>query len=42
MLQERTFKITWVAPNHGIGESINEQPDQVITYTGEVIEIVKE
>jgi hypothetical protein len=30
------------APNHGIGEGINEQPDQVITYAGEVIEIVKE
>jgi len=42
MLQERTFKITWVAPNRGIGEGINEQPDQVITYAGEAIEILKE
>ncbi len=42
MLLERTFRITWVAPNHGIGEGINEQPDLVVTYTGEKIDIIKE
>ena len=42
MLLERTFRITWVAPNHGIGVGINEQPDVVVTYTGEKIDIIKE
>jgi len=39
MLKERTFHITWVAEKHGCGIEINPQPDQVITYTGEKIEI---
>jgi len=42
MLQERTFRITWVTADHGVGVDINEQPDKVVTYNGEKIEIVKE
>ncbi len=42
MLQERTFRITWVTADHGVGVDINEQPDKVVTYNSEKIEIVKE
>ncbi len=39
MLQERTFQITWVTREHGMGLEINAKPDEVITYTGEKMEI---
>jgi alpha-D-xyloside xylohydrolase len=42
MLEERTFHITWVAENHGIGEGITAQPDKIVNYIGEKIEVVKE
>jgi len=40
MLQERTFHIIKVKPGHGTGVIETEQPDQVITYSGDEIEIV--
>jgi alpha-D-xyloside xylohydrolase len=39
MLKERTFHITWVAEDHGCGVEITEQPDRVVAYSGEKIEI---
>jgi alpha-D-xyloside xylohydrolase len=39
MLEERTFQVTWVSEDHGCGVEINAQPDQVIKYKGEEIEI---
>jgi alpha-D-xyloside xylohydrolase len=37
MLKERTFKIIWVAKNHGIGVDTTSKPDAVIDYKGEEI-----
>jgi len=42
MLEERRFHITWVAENHGCGEGITAQPDKIVNYIGEKIEVVKE
>ena len=39
MLKDRTFNITWVSENHGSGLEINNDPDRIITYSGEKIEI---
>lgn len=40
MLEERTFNIAKVKPGHGAGVNETEQPDQVITYSGEKVEVV--
>lgn len=34
MLPERTFKIAWVGPDHGVGVETCENPDEEILYSG--------
>ncbi len=34
MLETRTFHVTWVRPNHGVGDTETEIPDAVVSYTG--------
>ncbi len=37
MLTERTFKIVWVAPNHGVGVEEWDELDEVVLYSGEEV-----
>jgi alpha-D-xyloside xylohydrolase len=39
MLQSRTFRITFVGENHGVGVDATENADKVITYTGKEITV---
>jgi alpha-D-xyloside xylohydrolase len=39
MLKERTFHVVWVAANHGVGIAPTGQPDEVIQYKGNVVNI---
>jgi alpha-D-xyloside xylohydrolase len=39
MLKERTFRIVWVSPNHGVGIALTEQPDVVVQYKGDAVTI---
>jgi alpha-D-xyloside xylohydrolase len=39
MLENRTFKIVWVTPNHGTGVPNESTPDKTITYDGAAIKI---
>ena len=39
MLQSRTFRVVFVAANHGVGVGPTENPDKVLTYSGNVIRV---
>jgi alpha-D-xyloside xylohydrolase len=34
MLKERTFRVVWVAKNHGIGVGETTDPDRIVRYSG--------
>jgi hypothetical protein len=33
------FKIVWVGPNHGAGETVVNKPDAAVTYVGSTIAV---
>jgi alpha-D-xyloside xylohydrolase len=37
MLQSRTFKIVFVAENHGVGGGLTESPDKTVSYSGKKV-----
>ncbi len=39
MLNNRTFHVVWVSPDHGIGIDPTEQPDAVVQYTGQAVTV---
>ena len=41
MLQTRTFRIVFVAENHGVGVEPTENADKVVTYAGKAISVTR-
>lgn len=39
LLKARTFRIVWVAPDHGVGMASTPAPDMVVTYDGNALQI---
>jgi alpha-D-xyloside xylohydrolase len=39
MLKERTFRLVWVSPGHGVGVPSTPTPDRVVTYTGSALQV---
>ena len=39
MLKERTFRVVWVAPDHGIGIPTTSKPDVIVHYTGKPLNV---
>jgi alpha-D-xyloside xylohydrolase len=39
MLKERTFHVVWVSANHGVGIASTGQPDVVVQYKGDAVNI---
>ena len=39
MLKDRTFRITWVRPGHGVGDAATAAPDIVVQYHGEPLTV---
>jgi alpha-D-xyloside xylohydrolase len=39
MLKERTFRVVFVSPAHGIGAAMEEKSDAVIHYTGKAVTV---
>jgi alpha-D-xyloside xylohydrolase len=42
MLKTRTFRIVWVRPGHGVEMTPTGEPDVVIQYKGDVVQVSKE
>jgi alpha-D-xyloside xylohydrolase len=42
MLTERTFRIVWVRPDHGVGVGRTSEPDAVVQYNGDRVTVSKE
>lgn len=42
MLQKRTFEIVWIDKDNPSGIGLTANPDQVITYTGDVVTVKKQ
>ena len=40
MLQSRTFRVTFVRENHGVGVDVTENADKVVTYSGKEIAVM--
>lgn len=34
MMKERTFRVVFVSPNHGVGMAVEDKPDATVHYTG--------
>jgi alpha-D-xyloside xylohydrolase len=34
MLEKRSFRVIWVRPGHGVGETATETPDAIVAYDG--------
>lgn len=41
MLNERTFRVVFVSPAHGIGAAMDEKPDAIIPYTGNAVTVIR-
>jgi alpha-D-xyloside xylohydrolase len=41
MLKERTFHIVWVRPGHGVGMDPTGEPDVVVQYKGDAVQVSK-
>jgi alpha-D-xyloside xylohydrolase len=39
MLKQRTFRIVWVSPGHGVGVPNEEKADKIIHYTGAAVTV---
>ncbi len=39
MLKTRTFHVVWVSSDHGVGIDPSEQPDAVVKYTGQAVQV---
>jgi alpha-D-xyloside xylohydrolase len=39
LLKKRTFRIVWVAPNHGVGIDSTPHADTTVTYDGHAVEV---
>jgi len=39
MLKQRTFRIVWVAPGHGVGVASTDTPDSIVSYNGSVLRL---
>jgi alpha-D-xyloside xylohydrolase len=39
MLENRTFRVTFVGENHGVGVDATDKPDQVISYAGRAVTV---
>jgi alpha-D-xyloside xylohydrolase len=35
MFDNRTFRITWVRPGHGVGDGLDENPDATVAFDGQ-------
>jgi alpha-D-xyloside xylohydrolase len=41
MLKEHTFRVVWVAPDHGIGIATTKDADVIVHYTGKMVKVVR-
>lgn len=39
MLEKRTFRVIWVRPKHGVGDTENAAPDAIVRYDGKAITV---
>ena len=39
MLEKRTFRVTWVRPGHGVGDTAEATPDLVVPYSGKTVTV---
>jgi alpha-D-xyloside xylohydrolase len=39
MLESRTFRVTFVGENHGVGVDATENPDKVVSYSGKALTV---
>ncbi len=39
MLQNRTFHIVWVGPDHGSGQAVTAKPDETVAYAGKEVRV---
>jgi hypothetical protein len=39
MLKDRTFRVTWVRPGHGVGDAEDVAPDMTVRYEGKAIAV---
>jgi alpha-D-xyloside xylohydrolase len=39
MPKDLAFNIVWVTPGHGVGETVESNPDKVVTYSGKAISV---